>query len=48
MHTQFEVDMIARITHALEAIADELRMLRELKTQEAADKAAKEADSKLV
>lgn len=34
MHTQFEVDMIARAVHALEAIAEELRNLRELKTQE--------------
>ena len=34
MHTQFEVDMLARAVHALEAIADELRAIRELKTQE--------------
>ena len=48
MLTQFETDMITRTVHALEAIADELRMIRELKTQEAADNAAKEADSKSV
>ena len=45
MHTQFEVDMLARAVHALEAIADELRALRELKTREVADKKVKEKDS---
>lgn len=47
MLTQFETDMISRAVHALENIADELRNLRELKAQEAADKNAKEADSPL-
>ncbi len=38
MLTQFETNMISRAVHALESIADELRNLRELKAQEAADK----------
>ena len=42
--TQFETNMISRIVHALESIAEELRFLRELKTQEVANKNAKEAD----
>lgn len=37
--TQFEMDAIMRGVHALESIAEELRNLRELKTQELKDKA---------
>lgn len=44
MLTQFETNMISRAVYALESIAEELRNLRELKAQEAADKNAKEAD----
>lgn len=32
--TQWEQDMVSRAVNALEAIADELRSIRELKTQE--------------
>lgn len=44
MLTKFETDMISRAVYALESIAEELRNLRELKTQEVANKNAKEAD----
>ena len=44
MLTKFENDMISRAVYALESIAEELRNLRELKTQEVANKNAKEAD----
>lgn len=44
MLTQFETDMIARAVRALQEIADELRSIRELKTQELADKNTKKAD----
>ena len=44
MLTKFETDMISRAVYALENIAEELRFLRELKTQEAANKNTKEAD----
>ena len=47
MLTKFENDMISRAVYALESIAEELRNLRELKTQEVADKNAKETDKPL-
>lgn len=47
MLTQFETNMISRAVHALEGIAEELRNLRELKAQEAANKNAKDADKPL-
>ena len=47
MLTQFETNMISRAVYALESIAEELRNLRELKAQEAANKNAKDADNPL-
>lgn len=42
MLTQFEMDSITKAVYALQAIADELRKIRELKTQE-----VKESEKKL-
>ena len=44
MLTKFETDMIARAVYALETIADELRTIRELKTQDISDKKTKKSD----
>lgn len=47
MLTQFEMDSITKAVYALQAIADELRKIRELKTQELKENEDKKDEKKL-
>ena len=47
MLTQFEMDAITKAVYALQAIAEELRKIRELKTQEFKENEDRKDEKKL-